>query len=77
MSQEINEMLGGRMSNQDEDEVEDELAAMEREVVGVPSLPNTPSGLQLEEAQEEEMPAVPQEVPASKVKNRNPEPIAA
>ena len=35
-------MLGGRMSNQDEDEVEDELDALEAEVVGVP-LPDVPT----------------------------------
>ncbi len=32
---EISEMLGGQMSNQDEDEVEDELEAMEEEINGV------------------------------------------
>ena len=32
---EISEMLGGQMSNQDEDEVEDELEAMEGEINGV------------------------------------------
>ncbi len=32
---EISEMLGGQMSNQDEDEVEDELEAMEGEITGV------------------------------------------
>ena len=32
---EISEMLGGQMSNQDEDEVEDELDAMEGEINGV------------------------------------------
>lgn len=35
-------MLGGRISNQDEDEVEDELDALEAEVTGVP-LPNIPT----------------------------------
>lgn len=30
--QEVSEMLGGRISNQDEDEVEEELAALEAEV---------------------------------------------
>ena len=75
-------MLGGRMSNQDEDEVEDELAAMEREVIGAPSLPSMPSRLQEdigqeEDVQEEELPAVPHKAPVSKVKNRTPEPIAA
>ena len=42
-------MLGGRISNQDEDEVEDELEALEREVVGdkveevQPVLPEVPT----------------------------------
>lgn len=35
-------MLGGRISNQDEDEVEDELDALEAEVTGVP-LPDVPT----------------------------------
>jgi charged multivesicular body protein 6 len=35
-------MLGGRISNQDEDEVEDELDALEAEVMGVP-LPDVPT----------------------------------
>ncbi len=35
-------MLGGRITNQDEDEVEDELAALEREVNGPSSLPAVP-----------------------------------
>ena len=35
-------MLGGRISNQDEDEVEDELEAMEAELSGVP-LPEVPT----------------------------------
>lgn len=35
-------MLGGRISNQDEDEVEDELAALAAEVTGVP-LPEVPT----------------------------------
>ena len=34
-------MLGGRISNQDEDEVEDELDALEAEITGVP-LPEVP-----------------------------------
>ena len=42
--QEISEMLAGRMSNQDEDEVEDELEALEAEVSGVNvKLPDAPS----------------------------------
>ncbi|KAF7887404.1 hypothetical protein EAF00_009698 [Botryotinia globosa] len=40
--QEVSDMLGGMMSNQDEDEVEDELAALEAEVTGVP-LPEVPT----------------------------------
>jgi charged multivesicular body protein 6 len=42
-------MLGGKISNQDEDEVEDELEALEREVAGVkvedtqPVLPEVPT----------------------------------
>ncbi|KAI1105064.1 charged multivesicular body protein 6 [Jackrogersella minutella] len=39
---EVSEMLGGRISNQDEDEVEDELAALELEVNGPAPLPNVP-----------------------------------
>jgi len=35
-------MLGGRISNQDEDEVEDELDALEAEVSGLP-LPEVPN----------------------------------
>ncbi|KAK4547280.1 hypothetical protein LTR36_000935 [Oleoguttula mirabilis] len=69
--EEISEMLGGKMSNQDEDDVEDELEAMEREVGGasaVPSLPNAPSGVM-----EDELPDVPQETPAQKAKRRREE----
>ena len=40
--QEITEALAGQISNQDEDEVEDELDALDREVHGV-SLPDLPS----------------------------------
>lgn len=39
--QEISDLLRGRISNQDEDEVEDELEALEREVSGV-QLPDAP-----------------------------------
>jgi charged multivesicular body protein 6 len=51
LKQEISEMLAGRMSNQDEDEVEDELEALEAEVSGV-KLPAVPSQ-ELEEPSEE------------------------
>jgi charged multivesicular body protein 6 len=41
--QEISELLANKMSNQDEDEVEDELDALEAEVNGVvPALPDAP-----------------------------------
>ncbi|KAF1350597.1 charged multivesicular body protein-like protein 6 [Lizonia empirigonia] len=39
--EEISELLANKMSNQDEDEVEDELEALEQEVNGV-TLPNAP-----------------------------------
>ena len=44
---EVSDMLGGQLSNQDEDEVEDELAAMSREVTRPqpeeePQLPDAP-----------------------------------
>ena len=35
-------MLAGQMSNEDEDQVEDELEALEREVQGPVVLPNAP-----------------------------------
>lgn len=41
--QEVSDMLGGRISNHDEDEVEDELDALEREVTGVVPLPEAPT----------------------------------
>jgi charged multivesicular body protein 6 len=45
---EISEMLGGQLNNSDEDEVEDELEALEKAVLGVkeepnPALPDAPS----------------------------------
>lgn len=40
--QEVSDMLGGQISNQDEDEVEDELNALEAEITGTP-LPNVPT----------------------------------
>lgn len=36
-------MLAGQMSNQDEDEVEDELEALQREVEGTVEMPNVPT----------------------------------
>jgi charged multivesicular body protein 6 len=51
--QEINDMLAGRISNEEEDEVEDELEALGREINGIkapetveqPSLPDAPGEL--------------------------------
>ncbi|KAI1820954.1 charged multivesicular body protein 6 [Xylaria intraflava] len=40
---EVSDMLGGRITNQDEDEVEDELVALEREINGTGPLPNVPN----------------------------------
>ena len=50
---EISEMLGGQMSNQDEDEVEDELKAMEGEINGVKD----------SDAVEDQYPVAPQNEP--------------
>ena len=47
-------MLGGRISNQDEDEVEDELEELEAEIAGIP-LPAVPTS----ELPNKEMPNVP------------------
>lgn len=47
-------MLGGKMSKEDEDEVEDELLAMQREANGVPAMPDPPTKVQ------EPMPDVPE-----------------
>lgn len=46
-------MLAGQMSNQDEDEVEDELEALQREVEGTVEMPNVPTAA-LPELTEEE-----------------------
>lgn len=61
---EVNEMLGGQMSNQDEDEVEDELAALEAEVAGrnkvdLPSVPGM-----------EPLPQAPTETPKERAQRR-------
>ncbi|KND94528.1 Charged multivesicular body protein 6 [Tolypocladium ophioglossoides CBS 100239] len=56
---EVSEMLGGRISNQDEEEVEDELAALQAELSGagheLPSVPN--ARLPESERQAEQQPA--------------------
>jgi len=55
-SEEVAELLAGRMSNQEEDEVEDELEALEREEAVKQGLPSAPAGgLKEEEGQSEEV----------------------
>ncbi len=54
--QEISNALAGQMSNEDEDEVEDELEAMEKEISGVSALPDAPNKTILGEGT---LPAVP------------------
>ncbi|KAK3951867.1 Snf7 family [Pseudoneurospora amorphoporcata] len=62
--QEVSEMLGGRISNQDEDEVEEELAALEAEVaaksrpVSVQPVPQVP----LPNVPDTELPSTPSRV---------------
>lgn len=47
-------MLAGRLSNQDEDEVEDELETLRRDLEGPAVLPNAPVSLLVPEETEEE-----------------------
>ncbi|PGH15823.1 hypothetical protein AJ79_02204 [Helicocarpus griseus UAMH5409] len=49
--EEVSRMLGGQMSNQDEDEVEDELDSLEREISGPVSLPDVPTSALPEEVE--------------------------
>ncbi|KAI1460753.1 charged multivesicular body protein 6 [Annulohypoxylon moriforme] len=58
---EVSEMLGGRITNQDEDEVEDELAALELEVNGPAPLPNVPDTKLPKAEVAEQQAAAPQE----------------
>ncbi|KAI0485446.1 charged multivesicular body protein 6 [Xylaria cf. heliscus] len=64
---EISEMLGERITNQDEEEVEDELAALEREANGpgpLPAVPNTtPSVSEPEQEQPDKAERRPQRRP--------------
>ena len=53
---EISEMLGGQMSNQDEDEVEDELEALEGEIRGVSEPVEEPEGFQFPATPEHDLP---------------------
>ena len=70
-AQEVSELLGERMSNQDEDEVEEELEVLEREAMGVSSMPNAPS------ITRNELPNAPQESPQERAKRRARERAAA
>ncbi|KAL1856036.1 Vacuolar protein sorting-associated protein 20 [Paecilomyces lecythidis] len=73
--EEISQMLAGQMSNQDEDEVEDELEALQREVEGV-SLPDAPTSAlpgQSEKEKEEKAKARAR----ARAKERAPMPLAA
>ncbi|KAL2353948.1 Snf7-domain-containing protein [Cryomyces antarcticus] len=62
---EISDMLGGRISNQDEDEVEDELDALEAEVAGT-KLPDAPTQALPENVESE----TPVETPRERAKRR-------
>lgn len=64
--QEINEMLGARMSNQEEDEVEDELEAMAAEMAGTTlSLPSI-----ADQGLVDPMPDAPSETPKERARRR-------
>lgn len=63
-------MLSGQMSNEDEDEVEDELAALERETSGVVNLPDAPSLTQ------NELPDAPKVTPKERIEARRREQAA-
>lgn len=66
-TQEINEMLSGKMSNDDEDEVDQELEAMEREAQraqGITTMPNAPS------VTAGELPDAPGETPEERIKRK-------
>ncbi|PKY00912.1 hypothetical protein P168DRAFT_293293 [Aspergillus campestris IBT 28561] len=54
--EEITEMLAGRLSAQDEDEVEDELASLQRERQRPVDLPNAPVGQPVRGPEEDEPP---------------------
>jgi charged multivesicular body protein 6 len=43
--EEVSQMLAGQLSNQDEDEVEDELEALEHELAGPVRLPDAPTAV--------------------------------
>lgn len=67
---EISEALAGQLSNAEEDDVEDELEALEREVVGVKDsvkLPNAPQGSVISEG---DLPDAPQETELEREQRR-------
>ncbi|KAI1343953.1 charged multivesicular body protein 6 [Xylariaceae sp. FL0016] len=69
---EVSEMLGSQMTNQDEDEVEDELAALEVEINGPapiqsPSLPDVPITKPQHTKTEDETLGTPQESQAERL----------
>lgn len=68
--EEISEALAGQMSNEDEDEVEDELEAMEREVTGVAALPDAPNKTIVGEGVLPEVPKTELEVEQEKVQKQ-------
>jgi len=76
--EEISALLAGRMSNQEEDEVEDELEALEREQAVAQGLPSAPVGA-LEGAPEQTKQEVQRERAKRRAKEREQrsEPIAA
>ncbi|KAL5366555.1 Snf7-domain-containing protein [Aspergillus floccosus] len=66
--EEISQMLAGHLSNQDEDEVEDELAVLQREVQKDVELPNAPTDLPSKPAVAE--PEETEEQPKAKTRER-------
>ena len=77
---EISDMLGGQISNADEDDVEDELEAMEKELVQTESLPDAPNAQPLPEVPSGGIDARQREkarVRAREQARKAPEPITA
>lgn len=64
VAQEVNDMLSGKMSNEDEDEVENELEVLEREARGVSSMPDAPS------VTKNELPDAPKVSPKDRIEAR-------
>ena len=68
--QEISEALAGQMSNEDEDQVEDELEAMEREVSGVSALPDAPNKTVVDEGTLPEVPKTELELEQERIQKQ-------